>query len=622
MIQSIILLEGKNDALFIKNKKNLKESIIICFDYHSHKILENYNISHELIEEIIDEYDEEKIDLNVVRIITNWYKEDFCRENLEFNNLNLGFCIEPYLPILISSANKRIIGIKKVLEKFKPKKIICGTLINYVNEFDNKNIEIIFEPTPYNSNTDKMNIPIDIFGKSLKFKLTQKQFLKIKNYVEKITSILFYPKFKNKTNSNKNNILLLDFNIIQYFEMIKKLENEFDNVILLNQRKPVIWNLKSLKKFKKTNSKIVNFKKFEKSIENENNIDEKILHEKIIQMFNNEKFKEYFSYEGQSFWNSIKNDFQKFVLEKASDLVWRYNISKTILKEINVNCILEWAHIAFDEKIIVNIANEEKIPVIFIQHALNQHNKKFEKYRPFIPVLPSQNSIEAIWGEHMFKILRANKMEKNSVIVGSPKHDKYFKTKDAQNKNKNKNVLIAISDFFEFTMAGKDTRDYIKFEKSIEVVINYFKKYTDLKPIIKVHPNPTTYFDIVEKIKRIDPKITIFKNKDTFELIKNCDSLISINFSTILLEGMILDKPTMCLSFQRQNFIEEPNVKMNSTIFIEELSDIEKSLNELIFNQKIRKTLVSNGKKFVDEYLSNQGNASEALVKILKEYNK
>ena len=85
---------------------------------------------------------------------------------------------------------------------------------------------------------------------------------------------------------------------------------------------------------------------------------------------------------------------------------------------------------------------------------------------------------------------------------------------------------------------------------------------------------------------------------------------------------MILDKPTMCLSFQRQNFIEEPNVKMNSTIFIEELSDIEKSLNELIFNQKIRKTLVSNGKKFVDEYLSNQGNASKTLAEILKKYNK
>jgi hypothetical protein len=620
MIESIILLEGENDALFIKNKKNLKESKIICFDYHSHKILENENISHELIEKNFDEHDEERIDLNVVKIITSWYKEDFCRENLEFNNLNLGFCIESDLLNLISSANKRIVGIKKVLDKFKPKKIICGSLINYINEFENKNIEIIFEPTLHNSNMDKMNIPMDIFGKSIKFKLTRKQFLKIKSYVEKITNILFYPKFKNKIIGHKNNILLLDFNIIQYFEMIKKLENEFDNVILLNQRKPVIWNLKSLKKFKKTNSKILNFKNFEKSIKNKNYTDEKILHEKILQMFNNRKFKEYFSYEEQSFWNSIRNDFQKFILERASDLVWRYNISETILKEIKVNCILEWAHTGFEEKIIVNIANKIKIPVIFLQHALNQHNKKFEKYRPFIPVLPSQNSIEAIWGEYMFKIMKVNKIDKKSITIGSPKHDKFFRSKNIQNKNEN--ILIAISDFHEFTMAGKDTRDYIKFEKSIKIVINYLKKHTNLKPIIKVHPNPTTYFDIVEKIKKIDPKITIFKNQDAFELIKNCNSLISINFSTILLEGMMLDKPTMCLSFQRQNFVEEPNVKMKSTIFIEELSDIEKSLNDLIFDQKIRKTLVSNGKKFVDEYLSNQGNASKTLAEILKKYNK
>jgi len=616
LIKNLVVLEGKND---VNNFKRKYEEKIICFDYNAHKILESKKIKHELVENYMKSKDEEKIDQLTVKIATNWYTQKHCKNALEFNELNIGEITTPYLLQPILETIRTIVGLKRIIEIEKPEKITCGKLTKFVKELSRNEIEINEIQYEKSLELDLIEIPMDVFGKNFNMKIKNENFLRIKKIIELLTKNIFKTKFKLSEKINQNNILLLDFNIIQYFEMIKKLETEYDNVFLLNIRKPVIWNIESYKKFKQTNAKIINFSDFN-NLELEKIMEENYLttNNKIKQILENDEFNKLFIFEDQSFWNPLKIEFKEIVLKRTKDAIKKYYLLNKIFDDLKLNYILEWAHTGFDEKIAVSIANSKKIPVVFLQHALSQHNEKFLKYRPFIPVLPSNNTKQAIWGKIMEEILKDSGIKNEEFfVVGSPRHDQFFSTKKI--KLEKRRVLIAITDFLQFTVAGKDTRDYKKFEKSIEEVINYFTAKKNIEIIIKVHPAPS-YFDISKKINSIDSKIKIYKNQNVLELMKNCDSLISINYSTILLEAMMLNIPSMCISVQRQNFKNEPIVKSESILFIEKISEINSSIQKFLFDNEIRENLKNNGNLFVDMYISNKGKASEELVKKLKKH--
>jgi len=616
MKKSIIIIEGEED---ISQLNNFDVNKVICFDYNAHKILETKKIKHELVENYLDKKDEQEIDEITVKIVTNWYKQEYCKKELEFNGLNIGELAAPYLLQPILEAIRRMVGLKCVIETEKPTKITCGKLIKFVKEISKNKILIEEFQSKKIQKSDLVEIPMDLFGKNFNIKIKNKNFLRIKKISEAITKKIVRRDLELRNTNNQKNILLLDFNIIQYFDMIKKIEDGFDNVYLLNIRKPVIWNFESYKKFNKTNTKIINLSEFnnlelEKKIKREHHE----ISKKLKKILENEQFTQFFIFEDQSFWNPIKEQFIEFMLKQTKQMVEKYYLLNEITNHLKINCILEWAHTGFDERIAVSIANSKKIPVVFLQHALSQHNDKFLKYRPFIPVLPSNNAKQAIWGNIMSKIMEESGIKNEEFhIVGSPRHDKFFKTKKI--KTKKRKVLIAITDFLQFTYAGNDSRDYEKFEKSIEEVINFFAVKKDIDIIVKVHPAPS-YFDISKKINSIDSKIKIYKNQNVLELMKYCDSLISINYSTILLEAMTLNIPAMCVSVQRQNFINEPIVKSNSVLYIEDVSEIKLSLQKFLFDKNVRKELVSFGNQFVNNYISNKGNASDELLEILKKY--
>jgi hypothetical protein len=94
----------------------------------------------------------------------------------------------------------------------------------------------------------------------IKFSISRIFYNKIKSISDKITSLLF--NFNPNKNSIKKNILLLDFNPIPYESLLKQLSKLDKNIILLNQRRPAIWNLKSLLIMKKLNCKIFNLNFF------------------------------------------------------------------------------------------------------------------------------------------------------------------------------------------------------------------------------------------------------------------------------------------------------------------------------------------------------------------------
>ena len=62
--------------------------------------------------------------------------------------------------------------------------------------------------------------------------------------------------------NKRKNILLLDFNPERYEHLLLELSKLNHNIILLNQRRPAVWNKNSLKIIRKTNTFVINLNNF------------------------------------------------------------------------------------------------------------------------------------------------------------------------------------------------------------------------------------------------------------------------------------------------------------------------------------------------------------------------
>ncbi|HZS73281.1 MAG TPA: CDP-glycerol glycerophosphotransferase family protein, partial [Candidatus Nitrosotalea sp.] len=235
---------------------------------------------------------------------------------------------------------------------------------------------------------------------------------------------------------------------------------------------------------------------------------------------------------------------------------------------------------------------------------------------PILPILPSQGVKEAIWGKIFRDFLLEHGINKNDIFVtGSPRHDIFFKKRS--NKNNKNTILIAGNGFFDTNFNGRDTRAYDYLDDCIIKILETLKKIPNRKPLVKLHPG-RVYYDIKPLIQKIDPTIPIYQNQNIVDLLESCDVMISLNFSTVILDAMILSKPVLLILPEKQGFEEELLVKRGTVLYVKDINKIESAIHDILFNQKIRERLIQNGKEFVDDYFENQGNASNSLSKILQ----
>ena len=285
---------------------------------------------------------------------------------------------------------------------------------------------------------------------------------------------------------------------------------------------------------------------------------------------------------------------------------------------IKVFSILDWAHTGMEEKIISHIVKNKKIQIYCLQHGVMTLNNSMHKYLPIIPILPTNNTKMLVWGNTLANFSRQYTIKKEDVIiVGSPRHDRFF-----NQKNKiinNGSVLITSNMFFHYNFSGNDSRAFETLELALIKILKMLKSYPNRKPIIKLHPAES--FDVKSIISKIDSDIPIYQHEDILPLLQSCDSMISLNYSTVLLDALILNKPSMIIITEKQNFEEEELIKNKAAFCVSDLENLEKSLKQFLFDENFRNNLVTRGNEFTNNYLSNQGTASKNLVKKLMENN-
>lgn len=615
----IVFVEGKLDVGLIKPELLNNKNTIISLDYNSHKLLNQSNINHKLIEDYFNNDDKLIIDNLAFKLGISWYTEKNISKYLEYEEFNLGTLLDLEIPSYFFTNLKRIIGIKRAIENENPDEIISYSLKNYVDNIcKNRNIKSSGEIKNEASTGlffNDLEIPINIGFKTIKIKISRKNYFILKKKLDYIINLMLNVKPKRESLINDESILLIDFHTIIYKDLLMEFQNFSKNVIIFNQRKPAVWNLESLKIIRNSKCKVLTLEYFEDHQIQESILqDQKKLKNNLDNLWKNEQHLEkIFSFEGETFWNIIKFEFSKIITERLIEAVRRIILLKKMFNTIKVFSILDWAHTGMEEKIISNVVKNKKIQIYCLQHGIMTLNNSMHRYLPIIPILASNNTKMLVWGNTTADFNLQHTIKKEDVIiVGSPRHDRFFNQKNKITNNGS--ILIVSSLNFHYNFSGNDSRAFETLELAL---IKILKSYPNKKPIIKLHP--AERFDIKSIINKIDPNIPIYQHEDILPLLQSCDSMISLNYSTVVLDALILNKPSMVIITEKQNYEEEELIQNGATLCVSNLEDLEKSLKQFLFDENFRKNLITRGNEFANNYLSNQGTASKNLIKKLIE---
>lgn len=620
----VVFVEGKSDVGLIKPELLNNKNTIISLDYNSHKLLNQSNINHKLIEDYFNNDDKLIIDDLAFKLGISWYTEENISEYLEYEGFNLGTLLDLEIPSYFFTNLKRIIGIKRAIENENPNEIISYSLKNYVDNIcKNRKIkssgEIKNEARTglfYND----LEIPINVGFKTIKLKISRKNYFRLKKNLDYIINLMLNVKPNIESLINDESILLIDFHTIMYKDLLMEFQKFPKNVIIFNQRKPAVWNLESFKIIRNLKSKVLTLEYFENhEIQKIILQEQKKLKNNLDNLWKNEQcLEKIFSFEGETFWNIIKFEFSNIITERLIESVRRIILLKKMFETIKVFSILDWAHTGMEEKIITHIVKNKKIQIYCLQHGVMTLNNSMHKYLPIIPILPSNNTKMFVWGNTLANFSRQHAIKKDDVIiVGSPRHDKFFNQKNKITNNGS--VLITSNMFFHYNFNGNDSRAFETLELALIKILKILKSYPNRKPIIKLHPAES--FDVKSIIRKIDPDIPIYQHEDILPLLQSCDSMISLNYSTVLLDALILNKPSMVIITEKQNFEEEELIQNKAAFCVSDLENLERSLKQFLFDENFRNDLITRGNEFTNNYLSNQGTASKSLVKKLMENN-
>ena len=170
-----------------------------------------------------------------------------------------------------------------------------------------------------------------------------------------------------------------------------------------------------------------------------------------------------------------------------------------------------------------------------------------------------------------------------------------------------------------FDFSGFDIQVHTNFQKTVKEICKIANKIPGKKLVVKLHPGKSPIDNIEKIISNLDPKIPIYKSGNIFDYIKDCEVLISTEWSTVLLEAMILGIPTITFLSDPKGFENEKIILSGATALLKTTKEFKKTLNDILFDKKFREEIIFKGQNFVDKYMINKGTASKFLATNIKQ---
>ena len=627
MINEILLIGDASDFEVIPDKIIEDTSIKkFSLDFDVHNLLEDKKIEHEIAENLLSEDERSKI-FNQMLEFRRWHSKQI-PNNLEFENVNLLKLFDTHefstylMPILIN-----FVLIKKIIDKEKPKKIISTGLFKKIINTHTKNNNIKNE---YFINDiekkllwDKININYDIGKFSISFNLSKKLYLKFKKINEFILGL--FNNFWYSNDLSKKSIIFLEFNPAIHSVLFKKLKEYDGNIVLINRRRSAVWNKKSTTVVRNSNLKIINFDKILEKNENQKISNLVANYSKKLEVFweNSDFFNNLFQINGNSFWDVIKEDLKRKYDEKLPDFILSILSAKKLLTTNDVRCIVSLNDVGETEKAFLEFSHE-KIPSVLLEHGFIERVKETKQF-DYLDFIYFKDKLAVISDTRKKWLSTEFNIDQNRIIsLGSPRHDDYFNSK-LKNQKKNKiTILLAPNPIGD--ISGLSSTDLkLRVNNVILKIFLTVKQLDNFEIIVKLHSSQLKHNkEIHSFIKNYDSTIPIYLSKSVIDTINDVDLVITVSpetygTSTMILESMILGKPTINIVFNQKPF-EFEHVKSKSIFIISEQDEVEKELKKILLDDNIQNEILENADKFVNKFLSNPGTSSEKFLEHLQTY--
>ena len=405
------------------------------------------------------------------------------------------------------------------------------------------------------------------------------------------------------------------------------LQNRVDLLFLLliDRRRSAIWNKESLKILKKyTNCKILNYKKLLNSKDKKDLSQLKIKYQQSLQNLwkNEEIFTNLFSKSDISFWHIVKRKMVNLYYNRLDEYLEYLVTTKKILESLTIGSIAMLSEVGETENTILKF-NRLKIPTFLLQHAFLRYGLttsdaqwKYEDQK----LVSLKSNYFLIWGNSDYEFfskfgIPASKLK----ITGSARHDSFFAS--PRTRYNSKTVLLALSPLTD-RHGWSDTNLAIKYEEQLTNIINIIKNISGAKIIVKLHPGENWHnLSLLEFFKKNYKDIPIYQIRSPKNVIQSSDLTIhispySFDLSTIMLESMILNKPTMLISLDEQF----KNIEYDNDSPIVGLSyraNVEKYLKKILYDDEFRQTLLQKNKFYLKKFLANHGNASQKIAEMI-----
>ena len=617
--KSIILFDSVSDYDDLDEIASKNKSKIISFNYDTHKILKDKKIHHEISDNYLSKKDLRTIQKTAYSI-SEWFNADVISKYIYYNGVNLGSLIQDELINILVNYIKKVFELFKISKEFTNSTFIsshtcCKIMKNFskkINEFKNSNTENL-QPFPLDSIKIKMKIGTK--NHSMEFGISKNLFKKLKSVSEKSSKFLLSKN--NSIGETSKNILIVEFNPIQYQSFFEQMPDSKLNFLIYNRRRPAFWNFQSYNLIKRsgclaeTENSLLDAK-LKKIILN----GKRQIEIKISDLFSKESFfKSFFSLEEISFWPTFKEFFQEYFRKRALEFIQEVELTKKLMEKYDFSSILILSEAGLHERIALQLAYQKQIPVCLVQHGINYNTKESYDMNVAKGALPIKSDYYLCWGRISGEYSKKMAIKSEKVHpIGSAVFDGV--TFDEQKCSKKDHVLLA---------TGSPTKEHASdltveiIEKNMDAVKKICQVVTkyNKKLIIKTHPSPDE-FDPSFIAKQVNPEIKVIKEGRISPLIQSCDLLIINDLTSPILDAYILKKPVISLRVT-DNGWGIPTAFKNNSCIVTDLEKFDDDLKNVLNNESVRNQLITDGEKSSKEYLAYQNNGSNKLITFLEE---
>ena len=612
--ETIVIFDNPSDYEKLLDLKKNQEFKIIATNYSSYEILKKNNIPC-ILSDIFLTKDERTLIQKTAFDLSNWHDESDAKKFLMYKDVNLGSLIQSEFINILVNFLKSFFELYKISLVNKNTNFFCSGINYKILKLFSSNVRILsqsdesFDFSPLDSL--KIGFKIGTDAKNIELKLSKNVYSKLKSLAE---------KFSNYSTSRKNidkiskHILFSEINTINFEQFFLEIKDPF---VVFNRRQPLVWNKKTLNLVKNSGCIIQNEHSLISS-ELKKNIQHStfLINKNIESLFSNDLFfSKFFQIQNNSFWKVFSPYFIKFFKKRTRENIFEIELACELFEKFDFSLVVINNEVGPNEKIISQLSKARKIPIFLNQHGLIFDTKEAFQMNMHHGIIPRISDYSVVWGEVDYEYRKSIGINEETIFtVGSPIYDNFINSIEPYHETDY--VLLATSgptkeNIFDLSIET--------IQKNIQAIRSVCKILTKInkKLIIKIHPSPDE-FDPTEIANAINPKIKIIKSGKISTLIKNSKFVIVIDFSSVILDSYLLNKPVISLSVKNNEF-GIPFAFKNNSCICTNVDELDKIIH-LLDDQKFYNEMVENGKKSASKYLTTT-NSSKKLYNLLSNFD-